>query len=53
LAEQRRPDWQDVLTVAGLVMLAVGLSLYDFRLALVVVGLLLIGLGIAGAMRGG
>jgi len=53
LAEKPRPDWQDVLVIAGMVALAVGCALYDFRLALVAVGLVLLGIGIAGAMRGG
>lgn len=53
LTEKPRPDWQDVMVVAGLMALSVGLAMYDWRLALVAVGLVLIGLGIAGAMRGG
>ena len=44
-------DRYDVLTLAGLVLLAVGLWLYSPTLALVVVGLALIAIGIYGATK--
>lgn len=42
----------DALVVVGMVMLATGLSAYDWRLALVVCGALLLSMGLVAAMRG-
>lgn len=41
----------DLMIVLGLALLAGGLAAYDWRLALVVCGLVLLLLGLAGAMR--
>ncbi len=47
-----RIDLQDVLVVVGLAMLAGGLAAFDWRLALVVCGAVLLAVGLTGAMRG-
>lgn len=46
-------DEGDVAGVVGLVLVGVGLAAYDWRLALVVVGLILLGLAVVGAWRDG
>ena len=40
------------MVAVGLVMLAVGIAAYDWRIALIVCGGLLAALGIAGSIRG-
>lgn len=47
----KRIDMSDVLVVLGLALLAGGLGAYDWRLALMVCGLVLLVLGLAGAAR--
>ena len=46
-------DVGDVVGVLGLGFIAGGLAAYDWRLALVVVGVILLGLAVAGAWRDG
>lgn len=47
----KRVDVSDVLVVFGLALLAGGLGAYDWRLALVVCGLILLAVGLVGAVR--
>ena len=47
----KRIDGSDVLTVIGLVLLCGGLAAFDWRLALVACGLVLLLLGLMGALR--
>lgn len=47
----KRIDGSDVLTIIGLALLCGGLAAYDWRLALIACGLVLLLLGLAGAMR--
>ena len=42
----------DVIAAVGLVMLAVGIATYDWRIALIVCGGLLAALGLIGSIRG-
>lgn len=46
-------DRWDGLALVGLGMVGVGLGFYDWRVALVVVGVALVGLGVMGARNGG
>lgn len=46
-------DLSDVVFLVGLVLLAIGLAAYDWRLALVVCGALLLILGLWGTYRRG
>lgn len=48
-----KPDLFDMLIVVGLVLLAIGLYLYSPRLALVVIGALLMIAGAVGGVRKG
>lgn len=48
----RNIDAADVMGVVGLALVAIGLAFYDWRLAMVVVGTLLLGLALAGTLRG-
>ena len=48
----KRVTGTDGLVAVGLVMLAVGIAAYDWRIALIVCGGLLAALGIAGSIRG-
>lgn len=48
----RRIDAADALIVWGVILLGAGLAAYDWRLALVVIGVISLALGIAGAVRG-
>lgn len=43
----------DVLALLGLGLLAIGLAAYDWRLAAIVVGVLLLAVSMWSAMRGG
>ena len=43
----------DVLALLGLGLLATGLAAYDWRLAAIVVGVLLLVMGVWSAVRGG
>lgn len=47
----KRIDGSDVLTIIGLALLCGGLAAFDWRLALIACGLVLLLLGLAGAMR--
>lgn len=47
----RRIDLSDVMVIVGLALLAGGLGAYDWRLACVVCGLVLLALGLMGALR--
>lgn len=47
----KRIDGSDVMTIIGLALLCGGLAAFDWRLALVACGLVLLALGLAGAMR--
>lgn len=47
----KRLDGSDVLTIFGLALLCGGLAAYDWRLALIACGLVLLGLGLAGAIK--
>jgi hypothetical protein len=44
-------DEQEIALLVGLALLAVGLALYDVRVALIVIGGLLLGLAVLGALR--
>lgn len=46
-----RIDVSDVLVIVGLAMLAGGLGAYDWRLALVVCGVILLVFGLIGVLR--
>lgn len=46
-----RIDLSDILVFLGLAMAFAGLWLYDYRVALVVVGLLMAGVGLLAAAR--
>lgn len=54
---QIRPRWSldigDAAALLGLVLLAIGLASYDWRLALIVVGILLLSAAVIGAWRAG
>jgi len=45
-------DFADVLIFIGLAAVGAGLAAYDWRVAAVVVGFVLLALGVAGARRG-
>lgn len=47
----KRVDGSDVMTSIGLALLCGGLAAFDWRLALIACGLVLLLLGLAGAMR--
>lgn len=47
----KRIDGSDVLTIIGMLLLCGGLATFDWRLALIACGLVLLLLGLAGAMR--
>jgi hypothetical protein len=47
----KRIDGSDVMTILGLALLCSGLVAFDWRLALIAFGLVLLLLGLAGAMR--
>jgi hypothetical protein len=47
----RRVDASDVLVIGGLVMFAGGLGAFDWRLALIACGFLLLFLGLMGALK--
>ena len=48
----KRFDVNDILWLAGLVLLLVGLAYYDWRIAAIVAGVILLTLGIIGSVRG-
>lgn len=48
---RERIDLADLVVMVGLALLAGGLGAYDWRLAAVVLGVLLVVLGLAGAVR--
>lgn len=50
---RRRVDGTDVVVAIGLAMLGAGLGAFDWRVALVGLGLILILVGMAGALRRG
>ena len=47
----KRIDGSDVMTILGLALLCGGMAAFDWRLALIACGLVLLLLGLAGAMR--
>ena len=47
----KRIDWSDVLTILGLALLCGGLAAFDWRLGLVACGLVLLILGLMGALK--
>lgn len=47
----KRIDGSDVMTILGLALLCGGLAAFDWRLALIACGLVLLLLGLAGALR--
>ena len=47
----KRVDGSDVMTIFGLALLCGGLAAFDWRLALIACGLVLLVLGLAGAVR--
>lgn len=47
----KQVDLSDAMVMLGLALLAGGLAAYDWRLALVVCGLILLVVGLVGAMR--
>lgn len=47
----KRIDGSDVLTIFGLALLCGGLTAFDWRLALIACGLVVLLLGLVGAMR--
>lgn len=49
----KRVDLADLVVVVGLALLAGGLAAFDWRVAMVSVGLVLLVLGLAGAVRRG
>lgn len=49
----KRIDLADAVVVIGLAMMGAGLGAFDWRVALVVLGLILALIGMAGALRRG
>ena len=47
----KRIDGSDVLTIIGLVLLCGGLAAFDWRLAVIACGLVLLVLGLMGALK--
>ena len=47
----KRIDASDVMTIIGLALLCGGLAAFDWRLALVACGMVLLVLGLAGALK--
>lgn len=46
-------DLNDIVVLVGLAMLAAGVGAYDWRLALIVCGTILVSLGVLGVYRRG
>lgn len=49
----RRVDGRDVLVLLGIVLVGTGLWYFDWRIALITVGVVLAALGLIGALRNG
>lgn len=49
----KRVDLADLVVIIGLAMMAAGLAAFDWRLAAVVIGLMLLVIGLVGAARRG